>query len=158
MFGFAGNTAKIFTSAIWTIKLWNVHFQKAKIAKNLEIFSLEMNALAIPFDLSPHKPYFGWKKNFGFFSRDLVIFGFFWIFKFQLEIPFSDCMGSTRYSFRPFWANKRGEKKFFSNFLPFLLNRKFFFKIRSFEFWIKNYAPKFIRWLLEVDLEASFVL
>mgnify|MGYP007048737655 FL=1 len=117
-----------------------------------------MNALAIPFDLSPHKPYFGWKKKFGFFSRDLVIFGFFWIFKFQLEIPFSDCMGSTRYSFRPFWANKRGEKNFFSYFLPFLLNKKKFFKIRSFEFWIKNYAPKFIRWLLEVDLEASFVI
>ena len=105
--------------------------EKAKIAKNLEVLSQKMNALAIPLDLSPHKPSKSEKKNFGFFSIFLDVFGFFWVFKFQLEIQFSDCMGSTRYSFRPFWANKSREKNFSLHKKIFSLHKKNFQKIRS---------------------------
>ena len=123
------------------------------------------------------------KKKIWIFSRDLVVFGFFWIFKFQLEIPFSDCMGSTRYSFRPFWANKRGEKKIFRTFCHFYLIKKKILKSAvlsselktmrqssSDDFWkwtlkrvlfckSKTLAPRAWEiWLLKVDLEASFVI
>ena len=99
-----------------------------------------------------------WKNFFGIFWIFLVIFGIFWKSVFQLRICQSDFTGWTHYSFRPFWAIQSWEKQFFSDFWRFLLNRKKFQKIHSFEFWITNYVPKVTRYHLEVDLEASFVM